>query len=347
MRDNTAVLKQLEALQSRLPIDGDTAEELPAPLSGARLVDHETADTEQLLEAARTADFWISLLEGELADLRCEVAKQRKQGESQASALRASEAERKHLREEVDRLQASRDKAMCEQHLLRATNAESIARADEELKVATERTASLEATLKCERDEKSELERQLVGIKMRYAEALQKVDCTELLVSYYEEQLRRFDPSFEPPDMATISQWMNMGYDLETVSNFSVCTDPVDSDGRRKGKSALHGLSAQMRKMFGSKRSDSRRPSACPDAQHDSEAGAADSSSAAGGGTAESEEEAQKKASSAEKHRLEEANAQRRRVLRRPRRRLLQLPLLPCLRNLAVIARAWRVPVGS
>lgn len=187
-------------------------------------------DVAQLRQAVRTAQFWIALLEGERTDLGEEIAKHKKRhqasirhAEARATELREAEGEKKRLLSEIKWLQQSRDQAICDRHLLREDQTRLTSQSKGDVASETARADASEAELKKIREEKAELEAQLVRVKVRSAETLQKVDSMEYLIEYYEDQLRALNPAFEPADLSTIGQWMKPSRldDCEVESNCS------------------------------------------------------------------------------------------------------------------------------
>lgn len=75
-------VKHLQALQAMRPLEppvpllGHTALGEPRELFGSPVLDEK--GTEELRNMARTAEFWISLLEGEQSELQEEIAKHKK-----------------------------------------------------------------------------------------------------------------------------------------------------------------------------------------------------------------------------------------------------------------------------
>mmetsp|Transcript_84199 Transcript_84199/g.234839 ORF Transcript_84199/g.234839 Transcript_84199/m.234839 type:complete len:373 (+) Transcript_84199:110-1228(+) len=273
-----ATLKHLQALQVARPLD------VPPSCLGVTeglqlepkklFEDTDDADSSQLHEKVRLAEFWISLLEGEKQDLAEEVAKQKqrhqlasRQVEAKASALREAEVERKRLQAEIKWLQQSRDDAIRDRHLGR----QDASKAKDDADSKASRAGVLEDELRRERDEKAELEAKLVKTKVRYAEALQRVDSLEVMIEYYEDQLRAANPAFEPVDLSTLGQWVPRPADLELESNNSGATEqpspavaeqpPTEEhrksvDEGQKGFSLKDGIHkihkiSKMRKIFG------------------------------------------------------------------------------------------------
>ncbi|CAJ1424023.1 unnamed protein product [Effrenium voratum] len=169
----SATLKHLQALQARplepaallRPLEPELTEpkELLATAAGEALYEKSA---EELREVVRTAEYWISLLEGEQNDLHEEIAKQKKrhqlairQSESKASALREAEVERRRLLSELKWLQESRDKAICERHMLREDSVRLTSRRQEDVQSLAARAEALELELQRERGEKAELEK--------------------------------------------------------------------------------------------------------------------------------------------------------------------------------------------
>eukprot|EP00928_Gymnodinium_smaydae_P032170 TRINITY_DN2336_c1_g1_i1.p1 TRINITY_DN2336_c1_g1~~TRINITY_DN2336_c1_g1_i1.p1 ORF type:complete len:280 (+),score=82.95 TRINITY_DN2336_c1_g1_i1:50-841(+) len=172
------------------------------------------ANETRLREMLRTAEFWIAVLEGEQQEILEESAKQRRESEAalrnavagaaaKEQEVRELEGERRRLQEEVQWLQKSRDEALCEKALLRHDGK----RVQGDAETISSRAETLEAELRREREEKSELESQLVRTKVRFAEAMELADGMEATIVHYEEQLRALDPSFEPKGRITLGQW--------------------------------------------------------------------------------------------------------------------------------------------
>jgi hypothetical protein len=131
-----------------------------------------------------------------------------RQAEAKESALREAEGEKKRLLTELKWLQQSRDQAICERFLLREDSVKLTSRSKEDVELLVARSQALEMDLKREREEKAELERQLVRTKIRHAEALQAKDTLECLLDYYEDQLKVLNPNFTPQDRDTLGQWL-------------------------------------------------------------------------------------------------------------------------------------------
>ena len=130
-----ATIQHLQALQSGRPLEpllGSLAAggqpqrpEQLFPKTGAA-GEHKATD---LANVIRTAEFWISLLEGEHFEL-VEEAKKHKQrlhdsrrvAEAKASALRESDGEKRRLEAELKWLRESRDKAICERSIAKDSN---------------------------------------------------------------------------------------------------------------------------------------------------------------------------------------------------------------------------------
>lgn len=228
MPTKRATLQHLQVLQSARPL------EVPPACLGATdpgladlrpkdlFVGSEAASHDQLREILHKAEFWISLLEGENCDLNDEVAKHKKryqqalrQADNKAVELKEVEGEKKRLLSEIKWMRESRDQAICDRALLREDasrmttqtkgNVESAAKQAE---TAAKQAETLDAELQSLRSEKKSLEEQLVDVKVRAVDSMQKVDSMECLIEYYEDQLRAMDPKFEPVDIASVGQWM-------------------------------------------------------------------------------------------------------------------------------------------
>eukprot|EP00931_Biecheleriopsis_adriatica_P122346 TRINITY_DN97334_c0_g1_i1.p1 TRINITY_DN97334_c0_g1~~TRINITY_DN97334_c0_g1_i1.p1 ORF type:complete len:354 (+),score=109.70 TRINITY_DN97334_c0_g1_i1:70-1131(+) len=275
-----ATLKHLQALQAERPLEprsatlGSTA--LPpsakelladAGVSDGEASGLESKSPEELRDVVRAAEFWISMLEGEHSELHDEMQKHKqrhqltlRQSEAKASALREMEAERKRLNSELKWLQQSRDQAICERHLLREDSVKLTSRSKEDADSLASRAGAVEAELKRERDEKAELERQLVRTKVRLAETLQSKDTMEAILEYYEDQLKLLNPSFEPQDRDTLGNWLRPqrnscdNSEVESQTSGTTAADQqavIDSEKHKGGaKKMLGGLGSKAKKTF-------------------------------------------------------------------------------------------------
>lgn len=79
----------------------------------------------------------------------------------EASALREAEVERRRLLSELKWLQESRDKAICERHMLREDSVRLTSRRQEDVQSLAARSEAMELELRREREEKAELEKSL------------------------------------------------------------------------------------------------------------------------------------------------------------------------------------------
>lgn len=203
---------------------------------------------EDLREVVRTAEFWISLLEGEQSDLHEEITKHKKrhqltirQSEAKASALREAEVERRRLLSELKWLQESRDKAICERHMLREDSVRLTSRRQEDVQSLAARTEALEHELQRERNEKAELEKQLVRTKVRFAESLQSQDTLEAILDYYEGQLKLLSPGFEPQDRDSLGVWLRPtrqscdSSEVESLASGTTSDQQTVTDEKLKG----------------------------------------------------------------------------------------------------------------
>lgn len=199
-------------------------------------------------DALRTAKFWIALQEGELQELHEELAKQKdrhkeavRQAEAKASSLRESEVERKRLQAELQRLQQARTEAICKLNL----QSQDVERKKEDADSLAARAESLERELNTERAQKTELEEQLVKVKVRYAEALQRADTLEAALEHYEGQLKSYNPSFEPLDLASFGRRLRTQESESETENDSEVVPPV-------ADAPVIRLSVELKKGFGS-----------------------------------------------------------------------------------------------
>lgn len=251
---------------------------------GGVALQYKTA--EELQGVVRTADFWISLLEGEQNDLQEEISKHKKkqqltirQSEAKASALREAEVERKRLLSELKWLQESRDKAICERHMLREDTSRLTTRRQEDVQSLAARTEAIELELQREREEKAELERQLVRTKVRFAETLQSKDTLEAILDYYEGQLKLLSPGFEPQDRDSLGVWLrparNSCDSSEVESLASGTTSDhatVDEKHSKGGRYFMKNLGSKVKSMLkGSGGGSSRRAQQSSSDSHDQE----------------------------------------------------------------------------
>jgi len=257
-----STLKHLQALQAMRPLEppgamlGAATIGEPKELFGSAVVEDVIRDgdslyqqsSEELREVVRKAEFWISLLEGEQSDLHEEIAKHKKrhqltirQSEAKASALREAEVERRRLLTELKWLQESRDKAICERHMLREDSVRMTSRRQEDVQSLAARTEVLEHELKRERDEKAELEKQLVRTKVRFAESLQSQDTLEAILDYYEGQLKLLSPGFEPQDRDSLGVWLRPtrqscdSSEVESLASGTTSDQQTVTDEKLKG----------------------------------------------------------------------------------------------------------------
>ncbi|OLP97814.1 hypothetical protein AK812_SmicGene19795 [Symbiodinium microadriaticum] len=299
MATSGATLSHLQALQAMRPLEppvpllGSAALPVPSPkelllsagaADGGVALQYKTA--EELQDVVRTADFWISLLEGEQNDLQEEISKHKKkqqltirQSEAKASALREAEVERKRLLSELKWLQESRDKAICERHMLREDTSRLTTRRQEDVQSLAARTEAIELELQREREEKAELERQLVRTKVRFAETLQSKDTLEAILDYYEGQLKLLSPGFEPQDRDSLGIWLrparNSCDSSEVESLASGTTSDhatVDEKHSKGGRYFMKNLGSKVKSMLkGSGGGSSRRAQQSSSDSHDQE----------------------------------------------------------------------------
>mmetsp|Transcript_60993 Transcript_60993/g.115003 ORF Transcript_60993/g.115003 Transcript_60993/m.115003 type:complete len:472 (-) Transcript_60993:66-1481(-) len=123
----------------------------------------------------------------------------------------------------------------------------------------------LEGELRSER----ELVSQLVHTKVRHAQALQRADCMEVLLAYYEEQLRRLDPTFRffdidaferctAPFSASATRHPALEEGLESAAetdegHVSDTSTERDDEHQRKGRRLQSSLK-KMRQIFRQRR---------------------------------------------------------------------------------------------
>lgn len=254
-----STMKHLQALQALRPLEPPSAMlgaaqiGEPKELFGSAVVG-DSGDNlyqktaEDLREVVRTAEFWISLLEGEQSDLHEEITKHKKrhqltirQSEAKASALREAEVERRRLLSELKWLQESRDKAICERHMLREDSVRLTSRRQEDVQSLAARTEVLEHELQRERNEKAELEKQLVRTKVRFAESLQSQDTLEAILDYYEGQLKLLSPGFEPQDRDSLGVWLRPtrqscdSSEVESLASGTTSDQQTVTDEKLKG----------------------------------------------------------------------------------------------------------------
>jgi hypothetical protein len=221
-----ATLQHLQALQTpkallhvprspRRDAHGNASLEIrPYDLFGDLLGDSSSptcaddSDKERLRETLRSAEFWISLLEGERHELMGEGGRQKahlaqleQRLDDQSGALRELEGEKKRLTQEVKWLQQSRDDNMIQKSLLREGNTKAKGDVDN----VAARAEALEAEIQKEHETNKRLEELLVRFKMRHVEVLQAVDSLEVITTNYEEQLKAFNPKFATMDREKIS----------------------------------------------------------------------------------------------------------------------------------------------
>lgn len=172
-----ATLQHLQVLQSARPLDPTppclgVAAELPLNprelFSALSSAEAGTQTIEQLREAVKTAEFWISLLEGENCDLLEEVSKQKqrhqlalRQVDGKSSQVRELEGERRGLQAQIKQLQESRDKAICERATLREDSVKLSSRAKSDLEMMASKAEALELDLRRELAEKAKMEGEL------------------------------------------------------------------------------------------------------------------------------------------------------------------------------------------
>jgi len=241
-----ATMQHLQVLQADGPLEAPTpaclgAPSLPEPSARELFAGIEEADEDRLRSLLRTAEFWLLLLEGERGELREEVARQKKryqqllrQAESKASELRESEGERKRLQKELLRAR----------HELENYRRRSRPRAEE--KDDDEREQKLAQMLR----ERDGFEETLVRTKVQHAEVLQKVDSMEVLLQYYVDQLRVFNPHFEPADVA---MWPGRPrhLDSEQDSNTDQRSETTEASYGRKAMRFRGSLSKVKRILSG------------------------------------------------------------------------------------------------
>lgn len=169
----------------------------------------------ELASTVRTAEFWISLLEGEHAELAVEVKKQKQRlqdsrgvAEAKSSALREAEGEKRRLEAELKWLRESRDKAICERSIAKDSNQRIEKNSKLDMDALAAKADSLEDILAQEKRDKQRLEQAYVRTKVQYADVLQQKDSMECLIAYYEDQLKVLNPSFEKVDLNTASAWL-------------------------------------------------------------------------------------------------------------------------------------------
>eukprot|EP00913_Durusdinium_trenchii_P023258 g21836.t1 len=156
-----------------------------------------------------------------------------RQSEAKASALREAEVERRRLLSELKWLQESRDKAICERHMLREDSVRLTSRRQEDVQSLAARTETevLEHELQREREEKADLEKQLIRTKVRFAESLQTQDTLEAILDYYEGQLKLLSPGFEPRDRDSLGGYLR----LESLASGTTSDQQTVTDEKFKG----------------------------------------------------------------------------------------------------------------
>lgn len=263
-----ATLQHLQTLQSEHLLEVPSAclgsaAGLPALSSKALFEGQDVASNAQLREMVRTAEFWISFLEGEHADLAAEVAKHRerhqlaqRQAEAKASTLREVEEEKTRLLAELKKVRQARDEANCAVRVLEENGKHKCGSSVDDVEKLAARAATLESQLEREREEKSDLESEFVRVKVRYAETLEKADSMEVVIQYYEDQLRTLNPTFEPVNYRAFGQFLQpaRSFDaFEVESNPSATTDQQSMDWEEKPRKGHHKIKeglTRMRKMF-------------------------------------------------------------------------------------------------
>jgi len=221
-------------------------------------------------ETLRTAEFWISLLEGERSELKEDVEKQKerrrvalRQSEARASSVRESEAEVKQLRIELRRLQQAHDQAAERRASGERSSHHASVHGQDAMSLAAE-TEALEEELQRERSEKENLESQLVKTKVWYAETLQHADCMKYTIEHYEDQLRALTPDFEPVDYTVNGQlWRASNtldeLEMESKSSSNTTDQPFQVLGEKQ-KRRRRSIRSKVRRLLGR-----RKGSAAPD----------------------------------------------------------------------------------
>lgn len=266
-----ATLQHLQALQSGRPLEplpGPTfAGDRPEPPEKFPTGGEQGADLEA---AVRTAEFWISLLEGERSELLDESKKHKQRlqdstrvAEAKASALRAAEGETRRLEAELRYLRESRDKAICERSIAKDSNQRIEQNKKLDMEAMTAKAENLEEVLAQERQEKTRLEQAYVQTKVRYADVLQQKDSMECLISYYEEQLKTYNPAFEKVDVNAARAWLRPAKSPDVLSEIESNASDMESARRaganptetqtsdtQQGKSRAMQKLAKIRGMF-------------------------------------------------------------------------------------------------
>lgn len=264
MPTKRATLQHLQVLQSARPLEappaclGATDPNLADLRPKDLFAGSEAASHDQLRETLHKAEFWISLLEGENCDLNDEVAKHKKryqqalrQADNKAVELKEVEGEKKRLLSEIKWMRESRDQAICDRALLREDASRMTTQTKGESESAAKQAESLDAELHSLRSQKKSLEDQLVGVKVRAVDSMQKVDSMECLIEYYEDQLRAMDPKFEPVDIASVGQWMKpsrQDCDGDSVSSGTEEQQSVVSQEKPRAQQIARGLKTMLKK---------------------------------------------------------------------------------------------------
>lgn len=179
----------------------------------------DSADSESLREAVRTAEFWISLLEGERNDLIQQVASLKRQcldvsASSEALPPSSPVASESAPWVPLRKSKQSFSECDCDQ------NAGTSMFEHQDMLVA-----ELKRQLSKEHEERHRLEQMLVKVKTQYGELLHRADSTDVVLAFYEDQLQSLVPGFEPINLETFQGWVNQperDYDEESVnSDFS------------------------------------------------------------------------------------------------------------------------------
>lgn len=124
-------------------------------------------------------------------------------------------------------------------------------RTKDDVESAATRLEQLETELQRSHGEKKELEEQLVVVKVRAVETMQKVDSMECLIEYYEDQLRALDPKFEPVDIASVGQWMKPSRqdgDADSGTEQEQEQESVMSQEKPKAQQIAKGISKMLKK---------------------------------------------------------------------------------------------------
>lgn len=286
MKARRATLQQLQVLQSARPLEvppaclGATDPSLADLRPKELFADSASADHNQLREIVCKAEFWISLLEGEHSDLSEEISKHKKryqlalrQADVKATELKEVESEKKRLLADIKWMRESRDQAICDRALLRDNASRMTTETKDNFESAATRAQTLEAELERSRGEKKLLEEQLVVVKVRAVDTMQKVDSMECLIEYYEDRLRALDPRFEPVDIASVGQWMKPSrQDCDADSNGSGTNEQesVISQEKPRAQQIAKGFSKMWKSAGKSFKSSKKKGSKHDDAQeHD------------------------------------------------------------------------------